>query len=353
MKDLREERQFAIGTWEIDLQTPHEREYVFSHLLNYCSYVDTAVNYNNDYVLKDLVPSSVKLISKLASCHLQCYDLLVDNHLKCLRRDTIDIMLIHSSRGNWRPLARRIEADSRFIEKGVSNFNAEELEEYKEVIGHYPAYNELEINPYYNDIKTEEFCREHGIKIIAYGVYGGKYNAMTNIANFSIPYLLKYAMSFADILILKPESERQTNEVVDVLKSYDFNDGNDIVLESVLDSKAIAPMNYTAKSIKKLYRGMETYSVACGQNKGSLEVVGQDKLPAFEMRGDYLVYVRYMFRQKYDGSPVYDYDFLVGDDGRYYVVYLYDEEGRITKINTGHNDSALYVLKKGGQENEA
>ena len=345
MNNIKDKKQFAIGTWEIDLQTEAERKYIYGSLRKVCNYIDTALNYNNDYILRSIADSDVKIISKLASCHINFYDLFVESHLKCLARDKIDIMLIHSSRGNWRPLAQKIESDDRFIEKGVSNFNISELEEYKMLIGHYPAYNELEINPHYTDVETIEFCKRVGIKVIAYGIYGGKYNAMTNIADFSIPYLLKYAAKFADILILKPESFRQTDEVIDVIDKYDFDDGNDIVMLDDLTAKSVVPMRYDAKNVRKTYKGIETYSNACGSNKATytkFNIVKTIELPKFEMRGDYLAYVRYLNRTKYDGSSVYDVDFLIGDDNRRYVVHLVDANRRLTKIH-GEKDMLLVL----------
>ena len=339
MKDIRESHEFAVGTWEINLQTPTERKLILEALKPICKYVDTAIDYNNDYLIAKEVPSSYKLISKIAPCHMQCYDFMVDNHMKCLNRHHIDIMLIHSSRGDWKPLAKRINIDKRFLEVGVSNFNTEELEEYKQLIGKYPAYNEIEINPRYTDNKTVAFCEKNGIKVIAYGIYGGKYNAMTNIAEYSLPYLLKYAATFADILILKPESERQVFEVKNVIENYNFDDGNVVTTTTDnIDDKAVVPMRYSAKNIVKKFFDVQTYHNAVGANKWNGEQKVEDLklvLPKFEMLGDYMAYVRYWFRRNYDRHPaVYHYDFLIGDDGKYYVVHLLDEYNRLTKINT-------------------
>ena len=339
MTSIRENHEFAVGTWEINLQTPTERKLILETLKPICKYVDTAIDYNNDYLIAKDVPTSYKLISKIAPCHMQCYDFMVDNHIKCLKRDSIDIMLIHSSRGDWKPLAKRINEDKRFLEVGVSNFNVEELEEYKQLIGKYPAYNEIEINPRYTDIKTVEFCKKNDIKVIAYGIYGGKYNAMTNIAEYSLPYLLKYAATFADILILKPESERQVFEIKSVIENYDFDDDNKVVAaEDRIDDKAVVPMRYYAKNIVKKLFDVQTYHNAVGTNKWNgeqlVEYLKLD-LPTFEMLGDYMAYIRYKYRKDYDvHQEVYHYDFLIGDDGKYYVVHLLDEYNRLTKINT-------------------
>ena len=339
MKDIRENHEFAVGTWEINLQTQSERKCILKCLQPICKYIDTAIDYNNDYLIAKAVPFSYKLISKIAPCHMQCYDFMVDNHMKCLNRDHIDIMLIHSSRGDWKPLAKRINEDKRFLEVGVSNFNSEELEEYKQLIGKYPAYNEIEINPRYTDNKTVAFCEKNGIKVIAYGIYGGKYNAMTNIAEYSLPFMLKYAATFADILILKPESERQVFEVRNVIENYNFDDGNVVTTTTDnIDDKAVVPMRYSAKSIVKKFFDVQTYHNAVGANKWNGEQTIEElklDLPKFEMLGDYMAYVRYLYRQNQAAHPeTYHYDFLIGDDRKYYVVHILDEYNRLTKINT-------------------
>ena len=183
--------------------------------------------------------------------------------------------------------------------------------------------------------------------MISYGIYGGKYNAMTNIAEYSLPYLLKYAAVFADILILKPESERQVIEVRNVIENYDFDDGNEvetltnpssIASMNNIDNKAVVPMRYSAKNIVKKFFDVQTYHNAVGANKwNSKQTVEELKLdlPKFEMLGDYMAYVRYLYRQNQAAHPeTYHYDFLIGDDRKYYVVHILDEYNRLTKINT-------------------
>ena len=169
---------------------------------------------------------------------------------------------------------------------------------------------------------------------------------MANIADFSVPYLIKYAAKFADILILKPECERHVDELVDIVVNYDFNEFScEVKILDEHDRKAVVPMRYTAKDIWKLYKGRQTYVNACGKNGN--EVLEQleinSDVPQFEMLGDYMAYLRYFYRTKYDSSNVYDYDFLIGDDCNYYVVYLYDNKGRISKINeTGKVEFVKY-----------
>ena len=110
-------KTYALGTWEMHLWTKEERECIAKEMLKHCEYIDTAIDYNNDYLLR---PGSgfehSKLISKVSSYHCSKYEFFVSNHLKCLGRDNIDMMLIHSSRGDWQSLAKKMCNDRRFKE---------------------------------------------------------------------------------------------------------------------------------------------------------------------------------------------------------------------------------------------
>lgn len=342
------DKNFALGTWEMHLWTSEEKDFIFKKMFNICKYVDTAIDYNNDYLLDD-IPSNISLISKISSYHASKYDWFVENHLKCLKRDNIDVMLIHSNRGNWQDLVVKMQNDKRFKEVGVSNFTVKDIEEYKLIAGKYPAYNEIEINPYYTDLNTIKFCKDNRIKIIAYGVFGGKYNSPTYVADFSVPYLLEYAFNYVDIVILKPESFRHVKELEDIVMNYELSEKRSYVPVKIIpdtSNKSIEPMRYFAKDIKRYCMGVETYVNWCGKNTSDVqyneEVVYDSTLdsntnkidvPSFEMLGDYLVYLRYLLKNSYSNKDdVYKYDILVGDDAKY-VVYLYDEKGRISKIN--------------------
>lgn len=339
-------KEYALGTWEVHLQTKNERNFISYDMSDVCNYIDTAINYNNDYLLKSVIEDSrYKIISKIAPCHYPYYDFFVDNHFKCLNTKKIDIMLIHSNRGNWQDLAVRMEKDERFIHTGVSNFTLDEIEEYNKLIGHYPEYNEIEINPHYTDLKTIDFCKEHNIKIIAYGIFGGKYRAPTYIAKYSIPYLLSYVCKFADIVILKPECGRHVEELLDVIFNYKYHE-NDIMINDILDDKAVIPMTYTAPTIKKYAYSLLTYNNAVGKNLSDKIVISQPLMfaPEFEMLGDYMAYVRYTYRQDYFyNEDVYKYDILIGDNNKMYAVYLYDKDGNISKINETNNVTILEI----------
>lgn len=339
--------EFAVGTWEIHLQTKSEQSMIINKMKSICKYIDTAIDYNNDYLLKN-IKDNYTIISKISSYHGDDYEFFVSNHLKCLNTDKIDIMLIHSNRGNWQKVAKLMANDNRFIEKGVSNFTPADIEEYKSITGFYPAYNEIEINPYYIDLNTVNYCKEHNIKIISYGVFGGKYKAVRNLADFSMPYMISFAAHYADIVILKPECERHVNEMIDIAQNFVVP--NDMNFEPItVDNKAVEPMIYDASRIfNKNCLSYPTYHNSVGKNFSNDYELDElnDKLPNFEMLGDYMTYIRYKYRQNYDGSPVYFYDFLIGDDGNYYVIYLYDNNDKLSKINQYDKVRFCKIYKK-------
>lgn len=204
-----------------------------------------------------------------------------------------------------------------------------------------PEYCELEINPQYVDIKTIEFCKAHDIKIIAYAILGGKYRAMRNIATYSLPYLMSFAATFADILILRADSKTQANAFFDVVRNYELD--KIIEINDIAYNKAIEPMQYQIPDIAKKFCGELTYHNTCGRNNDVI-FVSKERVdincPKFEMLGDYKTFIRYTF-----GGTNYVYDFLRSKDNRLYAVYLFDKQGRLTKVNDGNVDVQVYKFE--------
>ena len=64
---------------------------------------------------------------------------------------------------------------------------------------------------------------EYAIKIIAYCILGGKYNAQRFIARYSLPHLMNFAANYADIVILRADNHKQTDSFIDVIENYTSN----------------------------------------------------------------------------------------------------------------------------------
>lgn len=331
---------YALGTYELELLTQEERDYMYSKLRDNVGYINTAISYNNDYVLgNDKLTKDYKIISKIFPNAYKYYDMMVEKHLEYLHRDKIDIMLIHNPRAPWHDLAKRLESDPRFEEVGVSNFDVKLIEEYKQVTGNYPAYNEIEINLNYCDFETVRYCKEHNIKIIAYTILGGKYKAERMVADYGLPFILNYIRNLADIVIIRPDSMSEVNEYYEVI--------NDLVVTeceweiSGINKKSMVPLDYPLPDIQKSYEGIPTYSnAACKQgshklNKELSESLTKECPENWEFISEYKVWLRYMI-----GGDDYIHDIL-RHDNKLYTILLYDND-KLTKVNKGHVEVRVY-----------
>ena len=325
-------KEYAIGTYEINLLYRDELKMIFNQMQSFCKWVDTAIDYDNDYVLPAVLNADTKIISKISSYHNDDYEFFVSNHLKFLRRDKIDLMLIHSNRGDWKPVAQKMQNDKRFDKIGVSNFTAKDISDYHELTGNWPYANEVEINPFYTDIEAINFCKEHGIKIISYAILGGKYNSWRNVAHYGLGNLIAYAQQFADIVICRANSVTEALHFASVCTDYDFDSAAPIKIETEA-KKAIEPMVYTSPAVYNTMYGKPTYLREIAKNaddgfyKIESRLVDEIKLPEFEMLGDVKTYIRYKY-----GSDSYFGDWLSIGNRKYIAVYLWDKNHKLTKV---------------------
>ena len=323
--------EYAIGTYEINLLHKDDLNSTFTTLQEACQWVDTAINYDNDYLLPSLLKKETKIITKISSCHYGDYELFVSNHLKCLQRDYVDLMLVHSDRGDWSDLIRRIVKDTRFLHTGVSNFTAQDMQKYYDITGQWPYANELEINPYYIDLEAIDFCKQHNIKVIAYAILGGKYNSWQTVAHFGLGNLIAFAKQYADIVIVRANSVTEANHFAENIKHFDFGHASSIKAFSKI-KKAIEPMEYTSPSVYSLMLNQPTYLREYEYNyslpKNVVKATKLDlTLPKFEMLGDYKTFLRYKYQ-----SNTYFGDWLQIDKNKYIAVYLWDKDNRLTKV---------------------
>jgi diketogulonate reductase-like aldo/keto reductase len=240
----------VLGTYEIENALVSD---TYQNFINRnVRMVDTSICYNNDYALNDLLKEnkSAKVISKIPPQMTLDYEFVMKNHLRCLGRDKIDIMLIHNPRSDWSTLAVRLEDDDRIKETGVSNFSIDDLKRYKDLMGHYPAYNEMEINPEYYNKDLIKFCHNHDIQIIAYAIFGGKYNARKNIARYTLPYLLTFVGRIAEYVIIRSDNHTRLGDMMNFLRYHDAILSENEINESIFNlpsttNKSIVPTSYT------------------------------------------------------------------------------------------------------------
>jgi hypothetical protein len=276
---------------------------------------------------------------------------LIDDHFEEAGLNYIDLMLIHNNRCDWVPTVKGLleyKKVGKLGDVGVSNFSIEDLERYKVVFGEYPAYNEFEINPLYTPLDVINFCKDHDIKIIAYCILGGKYNADNMVKIYTLSYLVSYAASLADHVILRSDN-------VDHIRSMVLTYNEDLVVDKYKNSavddeeKVMVPMKYRPQLRMALNDGIVLYqgNQYCSESVSMSEALSlvntyEDadidvtdfliNTAGFEFITDYRVYLRTYLRQQGYKIVGISSDMCYTDD-MMYQIYIVDGDN-LSKVKT-------------------
>lgn len=353
----------VLGTYEIDqaLNSEYYRRYISSY--DNIKWIDTSICYNNDLYLNEILRKNkkAKVISKIPPQMTKEYEFMMSNHLRCLGRKRIDIMLIHNSRSDWKELAEKLCDDNRIGEVGVSNFTIEQIEEFKDLIGYYPDYNEMEINVNYYDKELIEFCHNNNIKIIAYAILGGKYNARRNISKFTLPYLLTFVGRLAEFVIVRSDNSHRVHDMISYLSLFkkiinedEYKGGLFEVSEEM--NKSIIPDTYSKPKIftryafptnsdKVHYLSGLVMSTGFKMNESSIQDdlgfnILASSIPKYEFISDYRVYFRYKLDERlHDLTGKWPIGYY-----RYSSTYIAKVYKNFLGINTKVEKSALCAV---------
>ena len=97
-----------------------------------------------------------------------------DDSLALLRLDYVDMYMIHwPTPFNWRSAETwkafvRLREEGRAKTLGVCNFMPADLERLYAETGEWPAVNQIELHPTWQQRDVVAFCKEHGIAVEAY-----------------------------------------------------------------------------------------------------------------------------------------------------------------------------------------
>ena len=97
-----------------------------------------------------------------------------DRQLGLLQLDYVDMYMLHwPTPFNWRSgetwkAFDEFRAEGRVRSLGVCNFLPEHLERLHKETGEYPAVNQIELHPTWQQREVVAFCKEHGIAVEAY-----------------------------------------------------------------------------------------------------------------------------------------------------------------------------------------
>ena len=141
--------------------------------------IDTAASYFNEKEVGDAIRNSglkredLFITTKLWVQDYEYEDALkaFDKSMNNLGLDYLDLYLLHKPYGNyyaaWRAL-EKLYKEGRIRAIGVTSFSDERLQDlflHNEI---KPAVNQLEINPWYQQIKSEDFLASEGIQMEAW-----------------------------------------------------------------------------------------------------------------------------------------------------------------------------------------
>ncbi|MDQ0361464.1 aldo/keto reductase [Breznakia pachnodae] len=150
--------------------------------------------------------------------------------LKKLKTEYIDLYLIHFPAEGyvqaWKEM-EKLQKEGYIKSIGVSNFRKSHMQNLLAQTTVVPAINEMEVNPGFQDIEALNFCKEHGITVIASAPLGeGRYVQMDELKSLakkydkSIPQVILRWLLQKGILVV-PKSTKE-ERIIDNANLFDF-----------------------------------------------------------------------------------------------------------------------------------
>lgn len=200
----------GFGVFQIADPTECERSVVDAIQAGY-SHIDTAASYmNEEAVGKGIKQSGVAreklFITKKLWIQSNGYEgtrKAFENSLKRLQSDYIDLYLIHQPFGDvygeWRAM-EELYQQGKIRAIGVSNFQPDRIMDLMIHNKIMPAVNQIEVNPFQQQIDTQKFLQENNVQVEAWAPFAeGRNNIFQNDVLLSIA--TKYKKSVAQVIL--------------------------------------------------------------------------------------------------------------------------------------------------------
>ena len=166
--------------------TPQECERCVSDALNVgYRLIDTAQAYFNEEGVGNAISKSgiprqdIFLVTKvwISNAGEQKAAASIDESLRKLKTDYIDLLLIHQAYGDvfgsWRAMEKACR-DGKVRAIGVSNFQAGRFFDFAHYVDIKPMVNQLQCNPLVQQQGIGPVLAEHGTRMMAWGPLGGE-----------------------------------------------------------------------------------------------------------------------------------------------------------------------------------
>jgi len=218
--------------------------------------IDTAASYGNETAVGNAIKRSgiarehLFITTKLwaSDTGYEKTKKAFEKSLKNLQLDYLDLYLIHQPigdvHGSWRAMEELYKA-GKIKAIGVSNFHPDRLMDlivFNEIV---PAVNQIETNPFHQQIETHEFLKENNVQIQSWASFAeGKNDIFKNELLASIGK--KYNKSIAQVVLrwliqrgvaVIPKSVRK-ERMEENIKVFDFElTPDDMAAIQTLDTK--------------------------------------------------------------------------------------------------------------------
>ncbi|WP_338596501.1 aldo/keto reductase [Clostridium baratii] len=234
--------------------------------------IDTAQSYGNEEavgeaIAKSSVPREELFITTKVWISNSGYEKAktsIESSLKKMKLDYLDLVLIHQPLNDYYGTYRAMEElykEGKIKAIGVSNFYPDRLVDlalFNDVI---PAVNQVEVNPFHQQIEAQEFNKKYGVKLEAWAPFAEGKNGM-----FTNPELKeigdKYGKSVAQVILrwllqrgivplAKTVNKERMLQNIDIF-NFELNE-NDMNKIAALDKKESSFFNHQeASSVEML-----------------------------------------------------------------------------------------------------
>jgi len=245
----------GFGVFQITDPSECERSVVDAIQTGY-SHIDTAASYQNEEAVGRGIKQSGVAREKLfitTKLWIQSngYEGTIkafENSLKRLQLDYIDLYLIHQPFGDvygeWRAM-EELYQQGKVRAIGVSNFHPDRIMDLMIHNKITPAVNQIEVNPFHQQIETQKFLQENSVQVEAWAPFAeGKNNIFKNELLLSIAakhnksvaqVILRWLTQRGIVVLSKSVRKERMTENISV---FDFElSAEDMIAITTLDTK--------------------------------------------------------------------------------------------------------------------
>jgi len=259
----------GFGVFQITNSTECERSVVDAIQTGY-RHIDTAASYlNEEAVGRGIKQSGVAREKLFITTKLwiqrngyEGTQRALENSLKRLQLDYIDLYLIHQPFGDvygeWRAM-EELYQQGKVRAIGVSNFSPDRIMDLMIHNKIPPAVNQIEVNPFNQQIDTQKFLQENGVQVEAWAPFAeGKNNIFKNELLLSIA--AKHKKSVAQVIlrwisqrgILVLSKSVRKERMMENINVLDFElSAEDITAITTLDTKTSSFFDHRDPAIVK------------------------------------------------------------------------------------------------------